>query len=1359
MKKILLLFPSLLFFISFCFTTQAQVQEWQSIQNFPDSRSGAVRFVIGDTAYVGTGYTGSAYKKSFYKYNPEDGNWRVMNDYPGAAREGAVAFVADGKAYVGTGSDGTTQFKDFYEYDPSTGNWTATADLPGEIRNQASSFSINDKGYVGLGGNNTGSLSDFYVFEPSTGTWTAIASLPPDQARSRAVGFASNGKGYIASGVGSIQLPGLYSYDPTDDSWTEEIFADSKLSSLQQNTNYTDSDGLVHILKLSSRQEQVIIDPADNSLTLDDSYFVDERNRGVAFYLNGEAYAGLGYISEGFDITYQNDFRKLASSSPEEPEPIEAPASPTNLILSKYNTNTIFWEDNSDNEEGFNIFLSKDQNSNYQKIGTVGKDIETYAIEGLQRDTKYFVKVEAFNDGGISESNEINFYGIFKSGKLNRPELLTIFNRESYSLGSQYLVFENRDKHGRNIEVERSINNQDFENVDNFLINGWSVKIDTITFYENYPDNITSIDYRIRLTADNRIPSEYSDSYSLDLKELKPESGKIILDGFENSWSDKESVHPTINFEDYLNIEDLLVYKMENDSSIHFMDTLNYQWRSRLKFREGEKLNLFTIATNVFGADTSEIFNFQIPLRNPEIRQARSAGEATVGFSFISSSFRSKYSIIQKSTDGVSFSNYDSVKVDNKSFDDNIRYFDKDVEANQTYYYRVKNVNEFAESFSTSEIIELTAVENHSWIPYRKQTMDSLIAISDQLLITNINYHEGKLYFLSAQSQEGLVYDLDSDTFEEIPPLPTSLYEGWFMDVEIVDNKIFCFSIERTNDDDSNKFWIYDLDLKKWIIKELPDKYYHIKRSFTLNDNEILLVVKSTFFNPNQGLVKFYIDQDSIVDNDLIVNDIPTHIEKRGDSIRLFGNSKMEYIVDKDLKYKRMVSEGNSSFDHLDDRLITNYKNRKLQLSNRSIYEVNTNDSVYLKHSGSLPFEESTRSLAFVHNDTLIYYPSHTVWLGKRFKINNFYYKNYSAPKPVQIIKGIEGFDKIDLEWTDSNNEEGYILKYRYIRKDNGYRHEFDTLFLDANVNTFELTELSTNSRIEVVITPYNENETGESVDAIFNTLDPKPNTPIITSIKQESAEGIELSWELTEPYILVEELSLNRLKMKSNGPSQKYIIKNYEENTDFHVEFYALNEYEKSDVIYSDTILTRLYSPYISEVAYFEKEGKYQVVVNDSSKFETLFKLYRKAEDQEDFELLETIEGNQPNEFTFDDFIDDPSIKYEYYVQSYLVENDSVINSSFPSDTISTENAVLSNTPLHSDELSIFPNPANDHIFISSDLNIQLQRIEVLSLEGRQIKTFEASDMIDVSELEKGIYLLKIKAKSGEVTKRFIKE
>jgi len=164
-------------------------------------------------------------------------------------------------------------------------------------------------------------------------------------------------------------------------------------------------------------------------------------------------------------------------------------------------------------------------------------------------------------------------------------------------------------------------------------------------------------------------------------------------------------------------------------------------------------------------------------------------------------------------------------------------------------------------------------------------------------------------------------------------------------------------------------------------------------------------------------------------------------------------------------------------------------------------------------------------------------------------------------------------------------------------------------------------------------------------------------------------------------------------------------------------------------------------------------------LVINDNSEFETQFKLFRKTKEQEEFELLETIDGNQPNEFTIDDFIEDPSVSYEYYIQSYLLENDSIINSSFPSNIATTENAVLSNTILQPDELTIFPNPVSEHIFISSDLNVQLQQIEVLSVDGRLIKSYEGTELIDVTGLEKGIYLLKIKAKSGEILKRFIKE
>lgn len=70
---------------------------------------------------------------------------------------------------------------------------------------------------------------------------------------------------------------------------------------------------------------------------------------------------------------------------------------------------------------------------------------------------------------------------------------------------------------------------------------------------------------------------------------------------------------------------------------------------------------------------------------------------------------------------------------------------------------------------------------------------------------------------------------------------------------------------------------------------------------------------------------------------------------------------------------------------------------------------------------------------------------------------------------------------------------------------------------------------------------------------------------------------------------------------------------------------------------------------------------------------------------------------------------------------------------------------------------ISIYPNPANDHLFINSTD----AEVNVYDLNGNLLmenKTYKANTSIDISNLSTGIYLVKINTPSGLITRRLIK-
>jgi hypothetical protein len=79
-------------------------------------------------------------------------------------------------------------------------------------------------------------------------------------------------------------------------------------------------------------------------------------------------------------------------------------------------------------------------------------------------------------------------------------------------------------------------------------------------------------------------------------------------------------------------------------------------------------------------------------------------------------------------------------------------------------------------------------------------------------------------------------------------------------------------------------------------------------------------------------------------------------------------------------------------------------------------------------------------------------------------------------------------------------------------------------------------------------------------------------------------------------------------------------------------------------------------------------------------------------------------------------------------------------------------------------DNVKIYPNPANDHLlFIQSEINLNIDYITFLSLDGKTVKTIipnnENQDLsVDLTGFSKGFYLVEISSKNGtKVTRKLI--
>lgn len=209
---------------------------WQSIEidesdssTFPEARSGAIAFSIGEKGYYGTGRTeDGTLLNDFWEFDPSTNTWTQLADFDGTARSRAIGFSLADKGYIGTGNDGSDQ-KDFWEYDPSLDTWVEIDGYGGDKLRNGAFFIINDVAYIGTGENNGATLDDFFSFDGEE--WQRLSDLSDDDDDdedddvgvylTNSVGFSIDGKGYFATGSNGSASSSVFEYDVSSDSWSQ----------------------------------------------------------------------------------------------------------------------------------------------------------------------------------------------------------------------------------------------------------------------------------------------------------------------------------------------------------------------------------------------------------------------------------------------------------------------------------------------------------------------------------------------------------------------------------------------------------------------------------------------------------------------------------------------------------------------------------------------------------------------------------------------------------------------------------------------------------------------------------------------------------------------------------------------------------------------------------------------------------------------------------------------------------------------------------------------------------------------------------------------------------------------------------
>lgn len=179
-------------------------------------------------------------------------------------------------------------------------NWQSVASIPGPARSAAIAFSLNGKGYVGLGEDYPGMFSDMYSYDPIANSWTQLDSFPGG-ARRNSIAFVIGNTAYVGLGYGRGpsggsfgELRDLYKYDESLDAWT----------SVSSFTGWGADAASVFVINnkayvLTSSYTVFEYDPASDAWTEMGNFPGESREFAVSFAIGGEGYVATGYDDGG----------------------------------------------------------------------------------------------------------------------------------------------------------------------------------------------------------------------------------------------------------------------------------------------------------------------------------------------------------------------------------------------------------------------------------------------------------------------------------------------------------------------------------------------------------------------------------------------------------------------------------------------------------------------------------------------------------------------------------------------------------------------------------------------------------------------------------------------------------------------------------------------------------------------------------------------------------------------------------------------------------------------------------------------------------------------------------------------------
>ncbi|MCW3465412.1 fibronectin type III domain-containing protein [Chitinophaga nivalis] len=223
-----------------------------------------------------------------------------------------------------------------------------------------------------------GTLPDFNTLTPITSGYTNTVSLTP---ATRGTNFSLLFKGII-----NIPTTGAYTFYTRSDDGSVMLIDGAQIVNNNYSQGVTERSGNVN-------------------LTAGTHLFQVGYSQGSGSSYLKVSYRGPNIVKQEIpDSAYVNN--KMRATTLALPG---SPLSPSALVAASLTPTRIklTWNDNSNNETGFEVYRANSSGGTYTLIGTLDAAINTYLDTTLSANTAYYYKVRAMNAGGYSGmSNE-----------------------------------------------------------------------------------------------------------------------------------------------------------------------------------------------------------------------------------------------------------------------------------------------------------------------------------------------------------------------------------------------------------------------------------------------------------------------------------------------------------------------------------------------------------------------------------------------------------------------------------------------------------------------------------------------------------------------------------------------------------------------------------------------------------------------------------------------------------------------------------------------------------------------------------------------------------------------------------------